>query len=182
MKVLFALVSKINTMSYLHKKHYLAHDTQPKQIDIDSDKEVLEWIRSAKFDMVVVDSLNDCGYGLAYYFKAKLITCSTLTVFPYFYDTFGLSDDSSWAADMPHYFPPFEPTFFTRMATAVHQLVFQFVREYWYFPAPEEITQKGLAQLEVYKILSFREIEMNTSLTFVTTHYAQEYHVRSIQI
>lgn len=137
-----------------------------------TDSEAVEWIRNSKFDLVMIDGINECGYGLAHYFKSKTVLYNTFTVAPWFYDGFGLSGDDSWVADLIQYFPAFSPTFISRTFAAATPVLWKFIRDLYYFPKLEKITRTGLG---VDTFPSFRELEKNISLIFITTHYAQEY-------
>lgn len=138
-----------------------------------SDPEVLPWVKQSKFDLIMIDSFaNECAYGLAHVFQAKTIVLATFSVAPYFYDAYGIPDESSWIADMIFAFHPLEMSFLGRAVSAVAPVVNKFMRKYWYFPRLEEITKQGLG---IDNLPSFEELERNTSLVFVTTHYAQEY-------
>lgn len=138
------------------------------------DPEALEWVRSSNFDLVFIDSfMNECAYGLAHAFNAKTIVLSTTTLFPWFYDISGIPDDSSWAStDCSFGFPARDMNFLQRTLNALLPVVWKLIRELWYLPKLEEITKEGL-QLE--SVPSFSELEKNTSLTFLTAHYSQEF-------
>lgn len=48
------------------------------------DKELLEWAKTATFDLVVINGLfNDCGYGFAWKLKAPTIVYGTSSLFPW---------------------------------------------------------------------------------------------------
>lgn len=139
-----------------------------------SDHETLEWIRKSTFDLIVIDSyLNECGYGLAHFFHAKTIAFSTFSVGPWYFDVYGIPlTESSSTSDVIFHYPAFEHGFISRVVSAVNPLAWKVLREYWYFPWLEEITKDGLG---LDTVPSFSELEKNTSLIFMSTHYAQEY-------
>lgn len=138
------------------------------------DPEAVKWIQDSKFDLVFIDSFfNDCAYGLAHVFQAKTIVISTTTVFPWFYDAFGIPDDSSWATtDCVFALPVRDVNFFHRVISAVMPVVWKLIRDLYYYPELEKIT-KDAFQLE--NVPSFSELERNNSLVFITTHYSQEF-------
>ncbi|CAL8137632.1 unnamed protein product [Orchesella dallaii] len=143
--------------------------------EIYSDPEAIAWIKSSKFDLVIIDAfMNDCAYGMAHIFNAKIILFDTTTVLPWFYDSFGIPDDTSWVSDAVFSFPN-EMNFIHRVLTAAATVYWKLFRELWYLPKLEAITKKGL---ELDEIPSFSDIEKNTSLVFITTHYSQE-HARA---
>ncbi len=138
------------------------------------DQEAINWIRNSKFDLIFIDSwFNDCGYGLAHVFQAKTIVLSTMPLFPWFYDAFGIPDDSSWATtDTFLALPVKDLHFFHRVINAVMPVYWKLVRDLYYYPELEKIT-KDAFQLE--NVPSFSELEKNNSLVFVTSHYSQEF-------
>lgn len=138
------------------------------------DPDVLKWLKTAKYDLVFVDSfLNECGYGLAHAFNAKTIMFSTTSHIAWFYDAFGIPDDSSWAvADFGVGLPVREMSFLQRTINAVLPVFWKLIRDVWYFPKLEEISKTGLG---LKRMPSFSEIEKNISLVFVTNHYSQEF-------
>ncbi|ODN03742.1 UDP-glucuronosyltransferase 1-8, partial [Orchesella cincta] len=139
-----------------------------------SDPEFVEWVKSSKFDLVVVESsFNECGYGLVHWFNAKSITYSTTTVFQSYYDAHGLPDESSSVSDLIFNFPPGnQMSFWERVVNAINPITYTLMRHYSYFPQLEEITKTALGLEEIPK---FSEIEKNTSLILLTTHFSLEY-------
>ncbi|ODN03743.1 UDP-glucuronosyltransferase 1-7C [Orchesella cincta] len=117
--------------------------------EIYTDPEAIAWIKSSKFDLVIIDAfMNECAYGLAHIFKAKIIVFDTTTVLPWFYDSFGIPDDTSWVSDAVYAFPG-EMSFFQRTFTAVSTVGWKLFRELWYLPKLEAITKKGLGLDEI---------------------------------
>lgn len=140
-----------------------------------SDPEVLTWLKNpaTQFDVVVMDPLmNECVYGMAHHFKAKLVAFNTGQLFPWSLEThLGLPDETSSIPDgMFHFNPPM--SFLQRVVNAVHPLVWKAIRELWYLPKLEEITKKALHLTEIPR---FTDIEANTSLYFLNSYFGQEF-------
>lgn len=96
-----------------------------------------------------------------------------MTLMPWFYDAFGIPDDSSWATTDAFIGQPVKDvSFFDRVIGAVMPVYWKLIRDIYYFPELEKI-MKDAFQLE--KVPSFSELEKNNSLTFLTTHYSQEF-------
>lgn len=140
-----------------------------------TDPEYIKWMKdpSNKFDIVVMDTLvNECAYGMAYHFKAKLIAFNTGQLYSWNLEShYGLADESSAIPDgMLHY--PANMNFFQRAANTLVPLVWKAYRELYFFPKLEEVTKTGLG---VKEIPSFAEIEANTSLVLVNNYWAPEF-------
>ncbi|CAL8144005.1 unnamed protein product [Orchesella dallaii] len=136
------------------------------------DPEYIAWLKSNKFDLVIVDGLfNECGYGIAHLHNAKIIVFSVSSVLPWGIEPFGIPDESSSITDMMFHFPN-QMNFFQRLFSAVMPIVWQMYREYLYLPRLNRITKDGLG-LDDFP--SFTELERNVSLSLVNTHVAQEF-------
>ncbi|CAL8144007.1 unnamed protein product [Orchesella dallaii] len=136
------------------------------------DPEYIAWLKSNKFDLVIVDGLfNECGYGIAHLHNAKIIVFSVSSVLPWGIEPFGIPDESSSITDMMFHFPS-QMNFFQRLVTAVMPIIWQMYREYLYLPRLNRITKEGLG-LDDFP--SFAELERNVSLSLVNTHVAQEF-------
>ncbi|ODM87916.1 UDP-glucuronosyltransferase 1-7C [Orchesella cincta] len=138
-----------------------------------SDEEFVKWVKTSKFDLVFIDALfNDCGYGMAHVFEAKVIQFATSTAPTWYSEAFGIPDESSWLPDMVMFFDPNTVTFKQRLTNALLPIAWDFVRRWSYFPKLEKITRDGLGITDLPK---FEEIERNVSLVFVNTHYGEEF-------
>ncbi|CAL8137626.1 unnamed protein product [Orchesella dallaii] len=138
-----------------------------------SDSEVLKWLNTSTFDIVVMDSLyNECAYGVAYHFKAKIIPFGTALQYPWFGEAhFGIPDETSSIPDGMTHMPP-NMNFFQRIVTALTPLMWKAYRELWILPKLEEISRKGLGLKEIPR---FVDMDANTSLVFVNSHWVTEY-------
>ncbi|CAL8137638.1 unnamed protein product [Orchesella dallaii] len=139
-----------------------------------TDPEFVNWVKSSKFDLVVVESsFNECAYGLVHYFNAKSITYSTMTIFQSYFDAHGLPDESSAVPDQILNFPSGnQMSFWERFLNAFNPITYTLMRHYTYFPQLEEITKNALGLKEIPK---FSEIEKNINLILLTTHFSIDY-------
>ncbi|CAL8109965.1 unnamed protein product [Orchesella dallaii] len=138
-----------------------------------SDEEFVNWVKTSKYDLVFIDSLfNDCGYGMAHIMGAKIIQFTTSTNFPWHSGPFGIPDETNWIPDMELPFDPTTITFKERLTNALIPVLWDVYRSWVYFPKLEEITRKGLGITDLPK---FEEIQRNVSLTFLNTHYGEEF-------
>ncbi|CAL8109967.1 unnamed protein product [Orchesella dallaii] len=138
-----------------------------------SDDEFVNWVKTSKYDLIFIDALfNDCGYGMAHKFGAKVIQFATSTAFSYYPQSFGNPDETSWIPDMTTPFDPTEVTFKQRLINALIPVASDLYRRWMYFPKLEEITREKLGITDLPK---FEEIERNTSLVFINTHYGEEF-------
>ncbi|CAL8137624.1 unnamed protein product [Orchesella dallaii] len=138
-----------------------------------ADPVYLNWMNTSQFDIVVMDALvNECAYGMAYHFKAKLISFNTAIQYPWNLESHnGIPDETSSVPDgMLH--TPTNMNFLERTMNALVPMVWKAYRELWVFPKLEEITKKGLGLEEIPK---FADLEANTSLMFMNTHWTTEY-------
>ncbi|CAL8137630.1 unnamed protein product [Orchesella dallaii] len=138
-----------------------------------TDPTFMTWMNTSTFDLVIMDSMmNECAYGLAYHFKAKMISFSTAVQYSWIAEShFGVPDETSSIPDgMTHMST--NMNFLERTVTALTPLMWKAFRELWYFPKLEEITRTGLGLQEVPR---FVDLEANTSLVFVNSHWATEY-------
>lgn len=134
------------------------------------DAEYLEWVRTTKVDLLVLDVLaNDCAYGMAHYWNAKVILYDTTAPFAFFTESYGLPDESSSIPSMESAFP-LEMTFTQRLINELVPIVEYYFRKWNYFPSLEELTRQKLGVS-----VSFEEVERNTSLVFTNTHFGEEY-------
>ncbi|CAL8137640.1 unnamed protein product [Orchesella dallaii] len=139
-----------------------------------TDPDYVEWMKSSKFDIVIVECIvNECGYGLAHFFNAKLVIYSTTLAWSSYIDAHGLPDESGSVTDLVYNFPPGnQMSFWQRFVNALNPVVYTIMRHRSYFPALEEITKTGL---QVEEFASFAEIEKNASLILLTTHFSMDY-------
>lgn len=140
-----------------------------------TDEVFLKWMKdpATKFDVVVIDSLcNECAYGIAHHFNAKIVSFNTGQMYAWNPESnYGIPDESSSLPDGMMHFPT-DMTFFQRAVTALVPLVWKAYREFYVFPKFEQITKDGLG---VTEFPSFKDLEMNTSLTLINNHWAYEF-------
>lgn len=137
-----------------------------------SDEEYINWIKNSKVDLIFIDSLyNDCAYGMAYYWNAKIINFQTSTNYPWIAETSGLADESSWIPDMVLYHPV-PMNFLQRVKNALSPIAWNLHRRWRYFPYLEQLTKE---KLQITNLPSFEEIERGANLIFVNTHYSEEF-------
>lgn len=137
-----------------------------------SDEDFVKWVKETKVDVLFIDALfNDCAYGMAHYWKAKIIIYDTTTAFAWFTETFGLPDETNWIPDMALYYPV-EMTFSQRLRNALVPIAWDVYRKWKYLPYLEELTKE---KLQLTNMPKFEEIERNTSLVFINTHYSEEF-------
>jgi len=71
-----------------------------------TDPATPEFLKDAKFDLIIIDSLfNECAYGLAYKFGAKTIIYGTSTAMIWWHDAFGFFPETSWIPELHLSFP-----------------------------------------------------------------------------
>ncbi|ODM90029.1 2-hydroxyacylsphingosine 1-beta-galactosyltransferase [Orchesella cincta] len=115
---------------------------------------------------------NDCAYGMAYHFKAKLISFNTAIQYPWDIESHnGFPDETSSIPDGMMHFPT-KMNFWQRAVAALVPLVWKVYKENWAFPHLEDMMKNGLGLVEVPK---FVDIEANTSLVFINSHWSTEY-------
>jgi glucuronosyltransferase len=132
--------------------------------------EVIEWVRTSSFDLVVFDLLwNECGYAFMDHFKAPRIDYSPSSLFPWLQESFRIPEEN--VPDM-QYFPPLEMTFVQRVQNLLRPLYWRWKKYSEMFPVEEEMAKKafGLSQAPNYD-----EIEKNVSLVFVSDHHSIDF-------
>ncbi|ODM96456.1 2-hydroxyacylsphingosine 1-beta-galactosyltransferase [Orchesella cincta] len=138
-----------------------------------SDEEFINWVKSSTYDLVFIDALfNECGYGMAHIFGAKVIQFDTTTVFPWYSSAFGSPDETNWIPDMAYVFGANEVTFQNRLINALIPVGWDLFRSWIYFPQLEEITRTGLSTTD---LPTFQDIEKNVSMIFLNTYYSEEF-------
>lgn len=99
------------------------------------------------------------------------------TVFMLFLFSYS-QDESSSISDLIFGFPSGEKmSFLQRFVNTLNPVLFTVTREWTYLPQLEEITRKGLGltTAEHEQLPSFREVEKNTSLVLLTTHFSLDF-------
>ncbi|KAJ6643628.1 UDP-glucosyltransferase 2 [Pseudolycoriella hygida] len=140
--------------------------------EIYKDEEYVNWVKSSKFDIVVLDALaNDCGYGMAYYWGAKVILFDTTAPFVHFPEAHGTPDETSWIPSMQLFYP-LEMSFSQRITNALLPIFWYYNRKWTFFPQLEAITKERLG---IHNLPKFEELERNVSLVFTNSHYGEEF-------
>lgn len=136
------------------------------------DDDYMKWVKSTKVDVIILDALaNECAYGMAHYWDAKLILFNTAFPFAHSTESYGLPDETSWMPSMELFYPV-EMSFSQRLTNAVFPIFFHYYRKLYVFPKLEEITRDKLGVTDLPK---FEEFDRNTSLVFINAHYAEEF-------
>lgn len=136
-----------------------------------NNTENIEWVNKEKFDLVVIDALfNDCGYGLAWKWKAKTIVFGTTHPFEWFADAFGFPDASETVTGI-HFTEDLPLGFFGRVKAALSYLYLYFSREYRAIkPLDEPLREK----LNMPDMPPVADLVRNTSLLFLNSHFSEE--------
>ncbi|KAJ6643617.1 UDP-glucuronosyltransferase 1A7 [Pseudolycoriella hygida] len=136
------------------------------------DAEFVNFVKSSKFDIVILHALmNDCGYGVAYYWGAKVILFDTTAPFDHFPEAHGTPDETSWIPSTLYAYP-LKMSFFQRIRNALLPIVLHYNRQTNFFPFLETITRNSLG---IRDLPEFEELERNTSLVFTNSHYGEEF-------
>lgn len=140
--------------------------------EIYKDEEYVNWVKSTKVDLVFVDALaNDCAYGMAHYWGAKVILFDTSAPFSYFPEAYGLPDETSTIPGLELAYP-INMSFFQRLTNALFPIAWLYYRKWYFFPQLEELTREKLG---ITNLPKFEELERNASLVFLNIHHAEEF-------
>ncbi len=140
--------------------------------EIYKDVEYIDWVKSTKVDVVVLGALgNDCAYGMAHYWDAKVILFDTTAPLGYFAEAYGVPDETGWIPSMELFYP-INMSFPQRLANALLPVALHYYRKWTLYPTIEAITSEKLGIANVPK---FEKLEQNASLVFINTHYGEEY-------
>jgi hypothetical protein len=133
--------------------------------------EIAELMDNAQFDLVVIDSLfNECAYGLAYKWGAKTVIYGTTSVMEWWPDAFGFPAETSSMSQLLAGFS-FPMTFGQRVVNTLIPIYAHLVRQWSYYPALEQILK---AKLNIPDMPPLAELERNTSLILMSTHFSEE--------
>jgi len=131
-----------------------------------------DWIARSQFDLVVMDALfSECGLGLAYKFKARVIYFKTSSISPPEFDMMGLPVESSWIPNIRSRFPQ-NMNFLTRVENTMIPLVNHFHAR-WIVHPPLELLLRQ--ELETPEMPSIGELQGNISLFLTNIHYSTDY-------
>lgn len=136
------------------------------------DKEIIEWVKVSKFDLVILDSfINDCGMGFSNIFGAKLILLGSSSLLMWQADAFGFGAEESWIPDMQRHFPQ-DMTYFQRLRNTMRRIRWHIFRDVHFFLQHEKLFKLYLKE---YELPEMRDIEKNISLVLVNSHFSHEF-------
>ncbi len=136
------------------------------------DAEYINWVKTTKVDLLILDALaNDCAYGMAHYWGAKVILFDTTAPLGHFPESYGLPDETSWIPSMELFYP-INMSFSQRLVNALIPVAWHYYRKWTFYPTIEAITSEKLGIANVPK---FEELERNASLVFINTHFGEEF-------
>jgi len=139
---------------------------------VTNDTDLMTWIKGRNFDLVVVDSMaNECGYGFAHYYNAKIISFGTTNMYPWYVDSVGYPDEGSWLPDQVSPQSISSLSFLQRAAAILHPLQFNYVREFQTNPQLDTMIRQRLSP----NYPSTSEMERNVSLWFVNSYAIDDY-------
>ena len=143
-----------------------------------NDQEYLGLLKNKKFDLVVMDMLNnDCAYGIIHYQKTKFVIYDTTHPMQWQYDMFGIPAETSYITDLAHGYK-LPMSFPTRFINTLRPLMWYYGRVFNVYPKLEATINNGLG-LTGDNALSIKTLEKNCSLVFTNTHFSVE-HSRSL--
>jgi hypothetical protein len=136
------------------------------------DPEILDWIHTSSFDLIIMDNMfNDCVLGLSYKFRAPHILFATSTLYMWQNDLHGFLPETSWIPDAQFHYPE-DMSFIQRVTNTLRPIGWHLFRKYYFQLKLESLLREGL---NIPEMPSLRQIEMNTSLVLISTHYSEEY-------
>jgi len=134
--------------------------------------EVKELIENEHFDIVVLDSIfNECGYGFAEAFDAKVIVYGTTSVMAWWADAFGFPVEGSWIPEL-HIAFPFPLGFSERLMSTLIPLVIYYYRTWFYYPQLNQLFSDYF-QVKQFDISAIEQ--RRTALFLVNTHFSEEF-------
>ncbi|ODM88522.1 UDP-glucuronosyltransferase 1-8 [Orchesella cincta] len=135
--------------------------------------EIKKWLDrpGLKYDLVILDILSECGYGLVYKFKAKHVQYLPTSMTPFNFDGIGIVPETSSIPDMSQKFKPSELGFINRVRNTMMMLLWRY--SYLYFAG--NVLPVIKSKLNLTDIPSLTEFERNTSLVLVNHHFIEDY-------
>lgn len=135
-----------------------------------------KWISENSFDLVVIDAMyGECGLGLAYKFKARVIYFKTNTLYPWEFDMLGLPLETSWIPDVQYDYKQ-NMDFWTRVKNTIHPIYNHWYHIWVYHPPLEKVMREGL---KLPEMPSIQELQGRISVVLMNAHYSTDY-ARSI--
>jgi len=140
---------------------------------VTQDKDILNWAGKAQFDLVIIDTLyNECGYGLAYKFKAPHILFGTTSAYMWHSEMFGYLPETSWVPDMQFAPRPKQMSFIDRIRNALSPLLWTFLRHWQYFPKLEDMLRTAF---NISDMPPLKTLERNSQLLLLNSHYSLDF-------
>lgn len=125
-----------------------------------------------QYDLVVVNApAGECGHFVGHYFKAKTIIFNPCSMFPWFYDPYGVSPEAAWLPDLFAKVDAFPMSFWERVK-ASYQTIKWTIERYSLSPMLQNVVQPlfGKEQLP-----SLQQLENNVSFVFLNSHPAVDF-------
>jgi len=136
-----------------------------------NEPSIIKWISESHFDLVVVDGLyNDCGYGLAYKWKAKTIIFGTTSVFEWWPDSFGFPAETNWISSI-HMGLSMPLSFTGRLLSTLASMYFRFTKIGIIHPKIEGMLRE---KLKIPDMPALASLESNISLILMNSHPSEE--------
>ncbi|CAL8083081.1 unnamed protein product [Orchesella dallaii] len=137
---------------------------------IAKDPDILNWLNSASFDLVVINGLfNDCGLAVAYKFNASTITYGTSSLFQWWEEVYGFPTENYPEF---HYHLPVNMTFPQQVWNTFTPLYWSVFRSWYYLPLIESIIRPAL---NLPNMPSLLELDQRNSLLLANTHFSEEF-------
>ncbi|ODN01700.1 UDP-glucuronosyltransferase 1-8 [Orchesella cincta] len=137
---------------------------------IAQDPDILNWLHSDSFDLVVVNGLfNDCGYAIAYKFNASTIAYGTSSLFQWWEEVYGFPTENYPEF---HYHLPVNMTFYQQVWNTFTPLYWLALRNWYYLPLLESIIRPALHLADMPSLL---ELDQRNSLILTNTHFSEEF-------
>ncbi|ODM99116.1 UDP-glucuronosyltransferase 2A3 [Orchesella cincta] len=135
--------------------------------------EIQEWLArpGLDYDLMILDTLSECGYGLVYKFKAKHITFVPVSMTPFLSDGIGIVPESSSIPDVTQKFKPSETSFMNRVRNTLMVLLWR----YGYLDFSSNVLPVIESKLNLTDFPPIEEFERNTSLVLVNHHFIEDY-------
>ncbi|ODM99599.1 UDP-glucuronosyltransferase 1-3 [Orchesella cincta] len=135
--------------------------------------EIQKWLDrpGLNYDLVILDILSECGYGLVYKFKAKHVQYLPASVAPFTFDGIGIVPETSSIPDVSGKLKPSELSFMNRVRNTMMVLLWR----YGYLDFASNVLPVIKSKLNLTDIPSLTEFERNTSLVMVNDHFIEDY-------
>ncbi|CAL8110971.1 unnamed protein product [Orchesella dallaii] len=135
--------------------------------------EIQEWLArpGLHYDLVMLDVLSECAYGLVYKFKAKHILFLPTSSTPFLFDGIGIVPETSSIPDVSSLYKPSEMNFMARVQNTIMTILWRYGYLYFFKDVVPIIEEK----LNITNFPAITEFEKNTSLVLVNHHFVEDY-------